>query len=174
MRIPLTASNWLGVETKAAKANMAKYPKLSDQYQTMISKMIDEFTAAGAVVILDLQWSDDDAEQTNMPLKQKSGTGGAIEFWKSVSTRFASNDHVFYELFNEPFSNNDDTFINGNGTYVGILDMVAAIREISSDQVLVVGGGTNYGYDADSLIALDAKINDDLVMYNFHPYMGPN
>jgi len=38
----------------------------------------------------------------------------------------------------------------------------------------VIGGGTDWGYDADSLIALDAKIDDNLVLYNFHPYMGPN
>jgi len=133
MRIPLTASNWLGVETKAAKENMDKYPKLSEQYQTMISNMIDAFNAMGAVVILDLQWCDDDAEQTNLPLKQKPGTGGAIEFWRDVSARFKGNDHVFYELYNEPHDNDADTFIYGNDTYAGALDMMAAIRDNTSE-----------------------------------------
>jgi hypothetical protein len=32
LRIPLTASYWLGVETQASKANFEKYPKLGDQY----------------------------------------------------------------------------------------------------------------------------------------------
>ena len=32
IRVPLTASNWLGVETNAAKANMGKYPNLHKQY----------------------------------------------------------------------------------------------------------------------------------------------
>ena len=54
LRVPVTASYWLGIETKAAKANMDKYPKLSEQYQTMISKMVTEFTGMGAVVIIDL------------------------------------------------------------------------------------------------------------------------
>ena len=31
VRIPMTASYWLGVETQASKGNMAKYPKLSQQ-----------------------------------------------------------------------------------------------------------------------------------------------
>ena len=59
LRVPITASNWLGVVTQNSKANMDKYPKLSEQYQTMISKMVDEFTGIDAVVILDLHWSDD-------------------------------------------------------------------------------------------------------------------
>ena len=32
LRIPMTASNWLGVVTKNAKSNMDKYPKLHEQY----------------------------------------------------------------------------------------------------------------------------------------------
>lgn len=63
IRIPMTASSWLGVETKAASANMKRFPNLDKQYQTMISKMVDAFTAKGHVVILDLHWSDDDTEQ---------------------------------------------------------------------------------------------------------------
>ena len=174
LRVPMTASNWLGVETNAAKDNMAKYPNLSEQYQTMISKIVDEFTGMGAVVILDLQWSDDDTEQTNMPLKNKAGTGGALEFWSSVSDKFKDNDHVFYELFNEPFSNTTDRWLNGDGTYAGVLDMISTIRQNSPDQMLVVAGANSYAYDADSLVELEGKITDDLVMYNFHPYMGPN
>ena len=81
LRLPMTASYWLGVETNAAKSNMKKYPDLSKQYQTMIGKIVDEITGMGGVVILDLQWNDDDNEQTNMPLRAKSGTGGSVEFW---------------------------------------------------------------------------------------------
>merc|ERR1719273_2412313 len=104
---------------------MDKYPKLGEQYQTMISKMVDEFTGIGAVVILDLHWSDDDTEQQVMPFKAKAGTGGAVEFWESVSDMFKDNDHVFYELYNEPHNNTNDDFINGTDTYAGMLDTYA-------------------------------------------------
>ena len=63
LRLPMTASYWLGVETNAAKANMDKYPNLSKQYQTMIGKIVEEVTGMGGVVILDLHWNDDDSEQ---------------------------------------------------------------------------------------------------------------
>jgi len=174
LRVPMTASNWLGVETNAAKANMEKYPKLSEQYQTMIGKMVDEFTAMGAVVILDLQWSDDDAEQTILPLVNNTDTGGALLFWSSVSAKFKDNDHVFYELFNEPFGTSTDTWMNGDGTYAGVLEMIKTIRDNSTDQMLVIAGATSYAYDADSLVELEGSLTDNLVMYNFHPYMGPN
>lgn len=175
LRLPMTASYWLGVETNAAKANMDKYPSLGDQYQTMISKMVDAFTSQGVVVILDLHWSDDDNEQTNMPLVAGSGTGGAIEFWESVAEKYASNDHVFYELYNEPHDNTDDVFIHGNSQYVGMLDMIAAVRKHSTDGMLVIAGGNGWAYDSESLIALEkAGLSDSNVMYNFHPYMGPN
>ena len=172
IRVPMTASNWLGVVTNASKANMDKYPNLSKQYQTMISKIVEELTAIGAVVILDLHWSDDDTEQQAMPLKAKAGTGGAIEFWDSVSAMFKDNDHVFYELYNEPHNNSNDTFINGNGTYAGMLEMIKAVRNNSPDQMLVIAGANDYAYDAQSLIELEGKTNDELIMWNFHPYMG--
>ena len=153
----MTASNWLGVVTNASKSNMDKYPKLSEQYQTMISNIVKEFTSIGAVVILDLHWSDDDTEQQVMPLKAKAGTGGAIEFWESVSAMFKDNDHVFYELYNEPHNNATDLFINGNDTYAGMLDMIAAVRKNSPDQMLVIAGANDWAYDAASLIELDGK-----------------
>jgi protein subunit release factor A len=112
---------------------MDMYPKLSEQYQTMIGKIVDEITGIGGIVILDLHWNDDDNEQQNMALKAKSGTGGSVEFWESVSETFAGNDHVFYELYNEPHNNETDVFIHGDDTYAGMLDMIAAVRKNSAD-----------------------------------------
>ena len=174
LRVPMTASYWLGVVTNSSKANFDKYPELGKQYQTMISKIVEEFTGMGAVVILDLHWSDDVNEQQVMPLKAKSDTGGAVEFWDSVSAMFKDNDHVFYELYNEPHNNATDLYLHGNDTYTGMLDMIAAVRKNTQDGVLVVAGGTGWAYDADSLIALEGQTTEELMMYNFHPYMGPN
>ena len=81
----MTASYWLGVVTSSSKSNFDRFPDLGDQYQAMISAIVEEFTGMGAVVILDLHWSDDVNEQQVMPLKATSETGGAVEFWESVS-----------------------------------------------------------------------------------------
>ena len=90
-----------------------------------------------------------------MPLRAKSGTGGSVEFWESVSETFAGNDHVFYELYNEPHNNKTDVFIHGNSEYAGMLDLIAAVRKNTADGVLVVAGGNDWAYDADSLVELD-------------------
>lgn len=42
------------------------------------------------------------------------GTASAVDFWESVSQTFAHNNHVFYELYNEPHIDDMDAYINGN------------------------------------------------------------
>jgi aryl-phospho-beta-D-glucosidase BglC (GH1 family) len=90
-----------------------------------------------------------------MALRTASGTGGAIEFWDSVASTFGSNDHVIYELYNEPhFSTDDpdaqDIFESGNETYVGMLEMIATIRKYSTDSMLIIGGSEQWAYYAQS------------------------
>jgi len=177
VRLPMTGSYWTGYVTKAAEQNMKKYPNLSHQYQTMITKMVDYFTDLGAVTILDLHWNDDDTEQQSMALK--SGVA-ATEFWSSVAEHFKDNDHVFYELYNEPHldtdfqgSDVDEIFINGNNQYNGMLEMEVAVRQHAPDAMLVIAGAGSWAYDSQSLIALDSHLMSENVIYNFHPYMGP-
>merc|ERR1712187_1057945 len=66
VRIPLTASTWLGVETNASKANMAKYPNLNSQYQALVAEFVGHYTTYGIVTILDLHWTDDDTDEAEM------------------------------------------------------------------------------------------------------------
>jgi hypothetical protein len=64
--------------------------------------------------------------------------------------------------------------MNGNEQYSGMLEMLEAVRKHSSNPVIIAGYG-GYAYDADSLVQLDAQLgNERNVLYNFHPYMGPN
>jgi hypothetical protein len=172
VRIPMTASSWLGVETQASKANMDKYPKLGDQYQTLIADLVKTYTSEGIVVILDLHWNDDDTE--NAPMAAK-GNSSAILFWDSVSAMFAKNTLVFYELYNEPHLHNVTQWMNGDATTSGMLEMLAAVRKNDPSGVVLIAGGSGYAYDADSLVQIDAQIPaSSNVMWNFHPYMGPN
>merc|ERR1719333_133019 len=56
VRIPLTASSWLGVNTSASAENMAKYPNLAEQYQQFIADLVEIYTSYSIVTILDLHW----------------------------------------------------------------------------------------------------------------------
>ena len=173
LRVPMTASYWFGVVTKASAKKFARFKDLGTQYQTLIGKMVDAFTEAGAVVILDLHWSDDDTEKTPMPFK--TGSTAAVTFWDSVATKFASNDHVFYELYSDPHTD-EDTYLNGDSQYESMVNMVSAVRKAAPDSVLVIAGAKDYAYDAQSAIDLDKKLaetgQNQNIMYNFHPYMG--
>lgn len=180
VRIPLCASSWLGVETTASKANMAKYPNLGNQYQTLVGKLVDAYTQAGIVSILDLHWNDDDTEQQAMALRGSThlsggATGDALAFWDSVAKIHGSNKMVFYELYNEPHID-AATWMNGNSQYVGMVEMAAAVRAHTADSVLVVAAAGDYAYDGDSHVQLWGQVagNSNLtnVIANFHPYMG--
>jgi len=65
---------------------------------------------AGLVVILDLHWS---AAGTAIALGQAADAATATirpEFWRQLATTFKGNDRVMFDLFNEPFpDNNSDT-----------------------------------------------------------------
>jgi len=169
VRIPLTASTWLGVQTNSSAGNMAKYPKLNEQYQGLIAKMVEEYTTYGIVSILDLHWTDDDTD--NAPFAGKI----CAQFWDSVGERFANNSMVFYELYNEPHRVTQNVWANGDADHSGMLEMLAALRKHTTNPAIIAGYG-NYAYDAQSLVTLDAtllKQGEKNVLWNFHPYMGP-
>ena len=179
VRIPMTASSWLNITTAASAANMGKYPDLGGQYRTLIHNLVSNYTSNGIVTILDLHWNDDDSEQQPMALKKRTdggNTGNALDFWDSVASAFGENKLVFYELYNEPHTD-VATWMNGSDQFAGMLEMRAVVRKHTPDSMLVIAGAQAYAYDADSLLQIETQLNkagEQNVMYNFHPYMGPN
>ena len=112
-----------------------------------------------------------------MALPASEKVGGSIEFWESISEKFKDNEFVFYELYNEPHlddSISTDVYLNGNDTYVGMLEMIEAVRKHSADQVLVIAGAREFAFDTESVIELDSKTDEQLIMYNYHAYMNPS
>lgn len=171
VRIPMTASSWNGVNTSASAENIAKYPNLDVQYQNFISDLVDVYSSRDIVVILDLHWTDDDTDNGAMAGK---GATNCVDFWDSVAAKFGRNANVFYELYNEPHRVDQDVWMNGNAETSGMLEMWAAVRKHTTNPVIIAGYG-GYAYNSDSLVALDAKLDGDKnVIYNLHPYMGPN
>lgn len=175
VRIPMTASSWLGVQTKASAANMAKYPGLASGYRAHIEALVALYSKNDIVSILDLHWMDDDVEQQAMATK--GGASDAIQFWGNVSATFANNTRVFYELYNEPHTSDVGAWARGKaetGT-AGMLEMLAAVRENAPGAPTIIAGAAAYAYDDSSLVALDKELpaGERNVLYNFHPYMGP-
>ena len=55
-----------------------------------------------------------------------------------------------------------------------MLEMIDVVRQHSKDQVLVIAGAKQWSFDNNSLIELDSKTDDTLIMYNYHAYMNPD
>jgi len=57
-----------------------------------------------------------------------------------------------------------------------MLEMLAAVRRHTESPV-VIAGAAAYAYDSASLLQLDQALvrqGERNVLYNYHPYMGPN
>ena len=100
VRVPLNEDCWLninGIDPKYAGQN----------YINNIVGYVNMFTNEGFAVILDLHWSAPGSQKADgqrpMPDHDHSYT-----FWQSVAGTFSSNDKVIFELFNEPFPDNNN------------------------------------------------------------------
>ena len=100
-----------------------------------------------------------------------------MAFWSSVSARFGDNFLVFYELYNEPHTSDVEVYIHGDATSCGMMEMLAAVRAHTANPV-IIAGAKSYAFNGDSLLQLDAVLlnaySEANVLYNWHPYMGPN
>ena len=62
--------------------------------------------------------------------------GDSIAFWESIASEFKENEYVFYELYNEPHlqsETDNDIYLYGDDTYVGMIEMIEAVRKHSKD-----------------------------------------
>ncbi len=215
VRIPLNAAYYLNVvtsgwENKFSIFNSSSKITLSAQYIALIDNMVNYFTARGIVSILDLHWNDDVTKQNSMALKDPVGstcavttstttpcsgptcctTGDSVAFWTAIATKYASNQYVWFEVYNEPFDPNATSQnpnpanpsperttwtgiwgTTGNSTYYDVNTLYTKIREVAPNNIVIVSGAFDYAFDDISLIAFN-KPSLTNVMYNFHPYLG--
>jgi len=77
-----------------------------------------------------------------MIMSKRDDKIGGIGFWDSVSSTFKENDHVFYELYNEPHvdDNQIHMYVHGNDDYEGMLELEAAVRANVPSAVVIIGG----------------------------------
>lgn len=106
VRLPVNEQCWLGINGLPANYTAAFY-------QSTIQTYISQLTAANIAVIIDLQWVGAGTAQATGSTNQvpMPDADHAPAFWASVATTFASNPMVIFDLFNEPYPDN-----NGNTT----------------------------------------------------------
>lgn len=145
VRVPLNETCWLAI-------NGVNPTFSGTNYQKAISDFVTLFNRAGLVVILDLHWS---AAGTAIALGQAPmpDRDHTPEFWREVAVAYKGNDGVVFDLFNEPFpDNNSDTpeawrCWRDGGTCsgmsfqaAGMQELVDAVRSTGATNVIMVGG----------------------------------
>ena len=145
VRVPLNETCWLsinGVNPAYSGAN----------YQRAISDFVALLNRSGLVVILELHWSAADTAKAlgQAPMPNRDHTP---EFWYHVAAAYKGNNHVVFDLFNEPFpDNNSDTpeawrCWRDGGTCrgmtfqaAGMQELVDTVRSAGATNVIMLGG----------------------------------
>ncbi|MGO9874952.1 MAG: glycoside hydrolase family 5 protein [Acidimicrobiia bacterium] len=145
VRVPLNEDCWLGINGVKAAYGGASYRKAIVQYVNLLNSQ-------GIYVILDLHWSAPGATpatgQNPMPDQDHSPA-----FWRGVASTFKTHPAVLFDLFNEPYpdNNNDSnaawTCLVRGGTCrgvsyqtAGMQELISTVRATGATNVIMVGG----------------------------------
>jgi hypothetical protein len=112
VRVPLNEDCWLGIN--GVNASFA-----GANYQAFVTRLVNDLTAAGKYVILDLHWA---AAGSFKAVSQNiaADEDHSVTFWTQVASTFKSNPAVIFDLFNEPRLNcgtGSGCPYAGNGNY---------------------------------------------------------
>jgi endoglucanase len=145
VRVPLNEHCWL--DRNGAPAEYSGH-----HYQEEIDNWVSLLTDAGLYVILELHWTGAGSTQAlgQQPMPNRDHS---VDFWRRVAERFANHPQVIYDLFNEPYpDNNQDTAeawrcLRDGGQCAGLdydaagmQELLDAIREAGADNLVLVGG----------------------------------
>jgi len=145
VRIPVNEQCWLGINGVPAAYGGANYQKALADYIGVIN-------AQGLAAIIDLHWAAPGTTpanaQTPMPDRDHAAT-----FWTQVANAYKGNGAVLFDLFNEPYpDNNQDTTeawrcwrdggsCSGVGYQVaGMQELVGVVRATGATNIILLGG----------------------------------
>jgi len=145
VRLPLNEQCWLGINGINPSYSGANYRNAVAGYVNLLNQN-------GLYVILDLHWSAPGTtlatHQVPMPDQDHSPA-----FWSSVASTFKGNDAVIFELFNEPWPDNQQdsdaawTCWRDGGTCPGVSfqaagmqTMLSSVRATGATNVVALGG----------------------------------
>ena len=149
VRLPLNEASWLNYTCYdsgtgasgglySAAGGGGYTPDPNNAYQATVKKAVADATAAGLYVILDLHWGSPNnaAGQPLCPIGQPgfADADHSLTFWKQVADTFKANPAVMFELFNEPFGNNDYS------------DSVTGNNQPGPDAITLRDGGAFYPF----------------------------
>jgi Cellulase (glycosyl hydrolase family 5)/Divergent InlB B-repeat domain len=145
VRLPINEDCWLGINGQPSGLSAATY-------QTTIVNYVNLLATNNIAAIIDLQWAAPGTTVSNQ-LTPMPDADHAPAFWTSVANTFKSTSTVIFDLFNEPYpDNNADTtaawtcLLNGGTcpgvsyTAAGMQSLVNTIRATGATNVIMSPG----------------------------------
>jgi hypothetical protein len=145
VRMPLNEDCWLGINGVNPTWSGANYQQAIKAYVNLLNQN-------GIYAILDLHWN---AAGTALATSQKpmADADHAPAFWSSVASAFKGNNAAIFELYNEPYPDNQQnstaawTCWRDGGTCSGVAfqaagmqTLVNAVRATGATNVIALGG----------------------------------
>ncbi|NEA30184.1 glycoside hydrolase family 5 protein [Streptomyces sp. SID13031] len=145
VRVPLNETCWLG-------STQIRPGMRGSTYRHAIAAWVNKLTTAGLPVIVDAHWTQVDTKKaTNQRIMPTRAF--APLYWRSVAATFKNNPAVMFDLFNEPYpDDNQDTTAawkcvrdggacGGTGfVTAGMQELVLAVRSSGAKNVILVPG----------------------------------
>jgi endoglucanase len=168
---------WLGINGVKAAFGGANY-------QAAIGDFVKRINAQGMYVIFDLHHSAPGTQKA-LDMAAMADRDHSVDYWKSVSAYFKNNPAVVFDLYNEPYpDNNRDsvaawTCVRDGGscagvgfTAAGMQELVNAVRSSGATNPIMVGGPQ---YSGTLSRWLEYKPNDPLnqIAASVHIYGQP-
>jgi hypothetical protein len=150
-------------------------------YRTAIQNEVRDLTAKGVYVMITLLQTDRGANTgctvTNGVLREMADQR-SVNFWQSVAGLYKSNDHVVFDLFNEPHDITAAVWRNGgtvtygpNGgksyTAVGMQTLYNTVRATGATNVVFVSGT---GWASDPRVHLTNPLDGYGIVAGSHSY----
>ncbi|HEY4391339.1 MAG TPA: carbohydrate-binding domain-containing protein, partial [Paenibacillus sp.] len=101
---------------------------------------------------------------------------GAMDFFRDISALYPNNEHIIYELANEPSSNNTDGpgITNDAAGWQAVKEyaepIIDMLRQGNAENNIIIVGTPNWSQRPD--LAADDPIQADNIMYTVHFYTG--
>jgi len=144
VRVPLNEDCWLAINNSPQKYSGAAYQKAIDDYVQLL-------LAAGIYPILELHWTAPGTQQATGQ-KPMPDADHSPAMWSQVAAAYKNSPSVIFELFNEPYpDNNQDTqnawtcWRDGGNcglgyTVAGMQSLLDSVRNAGAKNLVLLGG----------------------------------